>query len=391
MLEGIPGMKFIAFIWSNLIRAPLRTVLTLASIAVAFVLFGYLCAVRQALGRPVGMPGSERLMVRHRISIAQLLPVRYGDRIRRIPGVAAVAHACWFGGVYQEPGNFFPQMAVEPEAWLAAFPEIVLSDEARHRWLSTRTGVIAGRSTAERFGWRVGDRIPLQGTIWLREDGERTWEFELCGIYEGNKPTADTSQFLMRYDYFDESRAFKHGETGWFLVRIDNPARAGEIARRIDSEFANSSAETKTEPEGAFVQAFANQIGNITAMVAGILGAVFFTILLVTANTMAQSVRERTEEVGVLKALGFSNGTVLILVLAESCLMALAGGGFGLGVAWIFISRGDPTHGALPMFGLVAIHLLLGLCLVLLLGVLAGAVPAWDAMRLRVADALRRA
>ena len=383
-------MKFLFLIWGNLKRARLRTLLTVCAITVAFVLFGYLCAIRRALGQPVGMAGAERLTVRHRISIAQLLPVSYRDRIARVSGVTVVAHACWFGGVYQDPKNFFPQMAVEPEAWLAAFPEFALSDEARQKWRATRTGVVVGRSTAQRFGWKVGDRIPLQGTIWLREDGDRGWEFEIVGIYDGAEGQTDTTQFLIRYDYFDEARAFKHGETGFYLVRIADPQRATQLARLIDQEFANSAAETKTEPEGAFVQGFANQIGDIKMIVAGILSTVFFTILLVAGNTMAQAVRERTEELGVLKALGFSNGQVLAFVLAESCFISSAGGLLGLGISWILVRQGDPTHGALAKFGLTPGNIASGVLLVMALGMLSGALPAWQAMRLRVAHALRR-
>ena len=383
-------MKFLFLIWGNLKRARLRTLLTVCAIMIAFLLFGYLCAIRRALGQPVGMAGAERLMVRHRISIAQLLPISYRDRIARIPGVSVVAHACWFGAVYQDPKNFFPQMAVEPEAWLAAFPEIVVSKEARQKWLTTRSGVLVGRTTAQRFGWKVGDRIPLQGTIWHREDGERSWEFEIVGIYDGAQARTDTTDFLIRYDYFDEARAFKHGETGFYLVRIVDSRRAAQIARLVDQEFANSPAETKTEPEGAFVQGFANQVGDITAIVAGILSTVFFTILLVAGNTMAQAVRERTEELGVLKALGFRNEQVLVFVLAESCFIALAGGLLGLGISWILVRQGDPTHGALAMFGLTPGNLAFGVLLVLALGMLSGALPAWQAMRLRIADALRR-
>jgi putative ABC transport system permease protein len=382
-------MKFFPVIWGNLRRKKVRTLLTFLSILVAFFLFGYLCAIRQGLGHGVSMAGADRLFVRHRVSIAQLLPISYKEQIAQIPGVVAVTHACWFGGIYQDPKNLFAQIAVDPATWFSVYPEYLLSEEAKQRWLTTRAGTVVGRRTAERFGWKVGDTIPIQGTIWLKKDRSRTWEFELVGIYDGATKNTDASQFFFHYQYLDETRAFKQGETGWYLVRIGNPAEAAEVARRIDETFANALAETKTEPEGALVQGLARQIGDITTMVAAILGAVFFTILLVAGNTMAQAVRERSEELGVLKALGFTHQQVLGLVLAESCLLSAAGGLTGLGLAWTSISAGDPTHGALPLFYLPALNVAAGVLLILALGLVTGAWPAVQAMRLRISDALR--
>ncbi|MEK7685858.1 MAG: FtsX-like permease family protein [Verrucomicrobiota bacterium] len=383
-------MKFLYLIWSNLKRRKLRTLLTLLSILVAFVLYGYLSAIEQALNAGVSVAGADRLVVRHRVSITQLLPENYKARIARIPGVALATHQTWFGGVYQEPRNFFAQMPVIPEEFLAIYLEFLLSDQAKKDWMATRTGAIAGRKTAEKFGWKVGDRIPIQATIWVKADGTRTWEFDLVGIYDGIEKGTDTTQFFFRYDYFDEARAFAKGQVGWYVVKVDHPDQAVEVARKIDDEFANSPAETKAETEGAFVQAFAKQVGNIGAIMVAILSAVFFTILLVAGNTMAQAVRERTEELGVLKALGFANGQVLGLVLAESCFLSALGGFVGLGLAWFLISMGDPTKGALPMFFLPTGDILLGMALVVALGLATGILPALQAMRLRIADALRR-
>lgn len=384
-------MKFLPLIWSNLKRKKARTFLTMLSILVAFLLYGYLSAIGRALDQGVSVAGADRLIVRHRVSIAQLLPQSYQERIARISGVARATHATWFGGIYKEPKNFFAQMPVEPEKWLAMYPEFLLSNEARERWLATRTGVIVGRTTAEKYGWRVGDRIPIQATIWIQKDNTRTWEFDLVGIYDGAEQGTDTTQFFFRYDYFEEARKFGKGRVGWYIVQVQNPDQASEVARQIDAEFANSSAETKAETEGAFVQGFAKQIGDIGAIMVAILSAVFFTILLVTGNTMAQSVRERTEELGVLKAMGFSSAQVLGLVLGESCCLAGLGGGLGLAIAWLLIRSGDPTRGALPMFYFPTEKIVLGFGLVILLGVLTGLLPALQAMRLRVADALRRA
>ena len=271
-------------------------------------------------------------------------------------------------------------------------PELLLPPEQMKAWLQTRTGAIVGRKTAERFHWKVGDRIPIRSTIWARADGNRVWEFDLVGIYDGRDKGTDTTPFFLRYDYFDEERrtVWGKGQVGWYTIRVKDPAQAAEVAKAVDKEFENSSAETKTEPEGAFVQAWAKQIGNITYIIATILGAVFFTILLVTGNTIAQSVRERTGEWGVLKAIGFTNAQVLLLILAESCLLSVLGGAIGLGLAWVIISHGDPTKGLLPMFLFRTSDLVLGLCFALLLGLVTGIFPALQATRLQVANALRR-
>jgi putative ABC transport system permease protein len=382
-------MKFLHLVWGNLKRRKLRTALTLLSILVAFVLFGFLCAVKQALVGGVELAGADRLIVRHKVSLIQLLPEAYKARMSRIPGVAAVVHQTWFGGIYQDPKNFFMQNPVEPEEFLAMFPEFRLPPDQLKAWLATRTGAIVGRNTATRFGWKVGDKIPIMSPIWMR----KTWEFDLVGIFDGAEKGTDTTSMFFRYDYFDETRKTQNwgtGQVGWYTIKVKDPAQAGEVAKRVDAEFENSPAETKTEPEGAFAQGFANQIGNIGLIVAGILGAVFFTILIVTGSTMSQAVRERIGELGVLKAIGFTNGQVLGLVLAESCLLTLLGGGLGLGFAWLATSRGDPTGGLLPMFHLPGRDLALGAGLAVVLGVITGLLPALQAVRLRVADSLRR-
>jgi putative ABC transport system permease protein len=385
-------MKFFYLTWSNLKRKKLRTALTLLSIIVAFVLFGFLSAIKQALTGGVNIAGANRLIVRHRVSIIQLLPESYQARMARIPGVSLVTHQTWFGGIYQDPKNFFMQNPVVPEEFLEMYPEIILAPEQKQAWLQTRTGAIVGRKTAERFGWKVGDKIPIQSSIWAQSDGKRLWTFDLVGIFDGRDKGTDTTPLFFRYDYFEEVRrsGFGKGLVGWYAIRIKDPARAAEVAKLVDAEFENSSAETKTEPEGAFVQAWANQIGDIALITASILGAVFFTILLVTGNTMSQAVRERTGELGVLKAIGFTNGQVLAMVLLESCLLAVLGGVLGLGLAWLMTSRGDPTGGLLPMYFFPPRDLLIGLGLSLALGLVTGFFPALQAMRLRVADALRR-
>ena len=385
-------MKFLPLIWSNLRRKKVRTVLTLASIVVAFVLFGLLSAIKEALVGGVTLAGADRLVVRHKVSIIQLLPENYRRRMERIPGVALVTHQTWFGGVYQEPKNFFMQNPVVPQEFMDMHPEFLLPADQRQAWLQMRTGAVVGRKTAERFNWKIGDKVPIKSTIWAQKSGSFLWTFDIVGIFDGRDKNTDTTPLFFRYDYFDEARRLGWGKgmVGWFTIRVKDPAKAAEVAKLVDAEFENSSAETKTEPEGAFVQAWANQIGDIALITASILGAVFFTILLVTGNTISQSVRERTGELGVLKAIGFSNVQVLGLVLAESCLLAVLGGIVGLAVAWLLTSRGDPTGGLLPLYFFPFHDVLIGVALSVALGVVTGFVPALQAMRLRVAEALRR-
>lgn len=383
-------MRFLPLILSNLARRRLRTLLTMLSVLVAFVLYGYMAAIGRALDQGVGMAGADRLLVRNRVTIALPLPEAYFNRIARQPGVESVSLQVWFGGIYQDPKNFFAQMAVRPQELLRMYPEYVLSGEAREAWMRTRDGAVVGRRSAERFGWRVGDRIPLQPTVWRKKTGGPAWEFELVGIYDGANKGTDDTNFFFRYDYLEEARSYGKGLVNWYMVRVVDPSEADAVARRIDAEFANSPWETKAETEASFLRGWARQIGDITTIMVAILGAVFFTILLVAGNTMAQSVRERTNELGVLKAVGFSNGQVLAMVLGESCLLAGAGGGLGLGLAWWLISRGDPTGGALPMFFFPAGSVVVGAGLSLALGLATGILPAVEAMRLRVAESLRR-
>ena len=383
-------MKYLYLVWSNLRRKKMRTILTLLSIMVAFMLFGYLGAIRQGFSQGIDAAGVDRLIVRHKISIIQLLPEAYESRIEQIDGVIDAAHQTWFGGIYQKPSNFFAQMPVKPQEYLDMFPEFLLSDEERQAWFKTRSGAVAGRGIADRFDWKVGDRIPINATIWTRKGGERTWEFDLVGIYDGAEKGTDTSQFLFRYDFFDESRQFAQGQVGWYTVRISDPDRAAETAALIDAEFANSPYETKAEPEGAFLQGFANQIGDIGFIMMSIVAAVFFTILLVAGNTMAYAVRERTNELAVLKAIGFTDRAVLGLVLGESLVLTGLGGAIGLSLAWLLVSTGDPTGGSLPMFYIPVKDLVTGVVLIGVMALVAGILPALQAQRLRIADALRR-
>lgn len=379
-------MKHLHLVWRNLLRRKTRTTFTLLSVTIAFVLFGVLATIRVAFSYGVEVAGADRLIMIHKVSFINFLPISYKDRIKSVKGVSDATHATWFGGIYQDPSNFFSQMAVDPEEWLRMYPEFTLPQEQRQVWLANRVGAIAGRTVATRFGWKVGDRIPIQGTIF--QGG--VWEFTIDGIFDGDREGVDTNQFFFHNKYLWEKAVFGEDMVGWYIIRVEDPKESAEVAQRVDALFANSPYETKTSTEKAFVQAFANQVGDIGAILTAILVAVFFTILLVTGNTMAQAIRERTSELGVLKTLGYSDGLVLTMVLAESLVIAVAGGGVGLLLAWLISRQGDPTGGLLPAFFFPQKDLVLGIALVFALGFASGLLPALRAVRLRIVDALRR-
>lgn len=374
----------------NLRRHWLRTTFTVGSIFVAFVLFGFLSAIRLAFSLGVDVTGADRLLTINSVSLIQPLPMRYGDRMREIDQVEDATYATWFAGVYQDPKNFFPQIAVVPETFLDIYPEYLLSDAAREAFESERTAAIAGRALAKRFGWEVGDKIPIQGTVYRQKDGNRLWTFDLVGIYEPREPGVDDSQLFFRHEYLEEARDSGKGDVGWYILRIEDPSRAAEVASRVDALFENSDRETRTTTEKAFIQGFAEQIGDIGAILQVVLSAVFAMILLVAGNTMAQSVRERTAELSVLKTLGFTGRHVLGLVLAESLAIAVLGGGTGLAIVATWIrAAGDPT-GVLPAFTIRGADVARGAVLIVGMGVAAGAIPALRALRLRIVDGLRR-
>ncbi len=383
-------MKFIALVLSNLRRRKVRTLFTLLSIFIAFLLFGFLSAIRVAFGAGASVTGADRLMTTHKVSIILPLPLSYQERIAQVPGVKEVTHANWFGGIYKDPKNFFPQYAVEPQSYLDIYPEVQLPPAQKQAFLADRAGAIVGAVTAKRFGFKVGDHVPIQATIFRRRDGSKIFDFNIDGIYTAPEGF-DTSGFIFQYDYLKESSpGYSTNQVGWYIFRVTDPKLSQQVADHVDALFANSSAETKTATEKAFAEGFAKQTGNIGQIITFIVAAVFFTLLLVAGNTMAQSVRERTSELGVLKTLGFSNRLVLALVLIESCLLALAAAVPGLAIAWLIAHRGDPTGGFLPIFYVPAADLAVGLGLACALGLVTGILPAYQAMRLRIVDALRR-
>jgi putative ABC transport system permease protein len=375
---------------SALLRKKTRTALTLLSVAAAFTLFGMLDAVRVAFNAPQSVAGIDRLIVASRFSIIQPLPYADLVRIRQVPGVRKVAYANWFGGVYQDPKNFFANIAVSAQSYLDIYPDIVLPEAQRQAFLGTRTAAVVGESLAKRFGWKIGDKIPLKATIFPRKNGDNVWTFDLVGIYHAAQPELRSmeQQMLFRYDYFDEGRQFGQGTVGWYIVKVDDPADADRVAHAIDHLFANSADETKTQSEREFQLSFAKQIGDIGLIVTAIMAAVFFTLLLLTGNTMAQAIRERIPELAVLKTVGFSNRAVLVLVLCESVALLLLGGVAGLllarlGLPLISAASSGQLDLVMPLQSWV-----LGMGLMLLIGIIVGLPPALRAMRLRIVDAL---
>jgi putative ABC transport system permease protein len=379
-------MKFLGLIRANLFRKKIRFVLTIGSFAVALFLFGVLAVVRGAFSGGIDIAGADRLVVINRTSIIQPLPLAYADKIRRIPGVKELTYANWFGGVYQDEKNFFPQFAIDVDNQRRVYPEFDIPEEQWQNFVKDRQGAIAGAATAKRFGWKVGDRIPIKGTFL-----GGVWEFNLDGIYHGTRQADDETQFWFQWKRLDEQVPAQYkSHVGWYTVKVEHPDDSLRVSKTIDEGFANSPFETHTDTEKAFAAGWVKQFGNIQFLIMSIGGVVFFTLLLVTGNTMAIAVRERTGELAVLKAVGYSDRFVLVFVIVESLLIALVGGILGLGLAKVATLFGDPTRGLLPFFFLPGEAILAGLGVTLLVGAASGIIPAIGAMRLRVVDALRR-
>ena len=379
-------MKYLPLLFANLKRKKIRTTLTIGSFAVAMFLFGLLAAVRAGFRQGVEVAGADRLVVVGRTGLIQPLPLPYMERIRRLPGVKDVAHVTWFGGVYQDPKNFFAQFVIEPEDWRRLYPEYAVPDAQWQDFLADRQGVVIGQKLAQRFGWKIGDRVPLKAPGYL---GGTAWEFNVRAIYRGTRKSDDEGQLWLQQKYFYEKAPnYWKGIVGWYVVRVTDPAQAVAVTKTIDAEFANSAGETRTQTESAFASSFMKQMGNIEFLIVAIGSIVFFTLLLVTGNTMAIAVRERTAELAVLKAVGYSDRFVLGLVLAESLLIAALGGAIGLWLASI-VSDMDITSGILPTY-LSGAAIAAGVVMALATGVLAGLLPAVSAMRMQIVSALRR-
>lgn len=381
-------MKYLHLIWASLLRRKTRTTLTLLSIMIAFLLFGMLDAVRVAFTVQETLEGASRLITSSKLSIIQPLPYAYRNQIQRVDGVEEIAYANWFGGIYQDRKNFFANFAVSPN-YFDMYPEFILPEAQKQSFLTTRTAAIVGANLAQRFNFKIGDKIPLEATIFPHKSGTNTWTFDLVGIFHARdaRKRNEEDQLMFRYDYFDAGRSAGQGTIGWYMVKINNPNQAQQAAQSIDRLFANSAAETKTQTEKQFTLDFVKQIGDIGLIVSSIMGAVFFTILLLTGNTMSQAVRERIPELAVLKTIGFSNLSVLWLVLGESLLLAALGGSLGLLLSMAAAeSLSSAFRGGSFAVGLQS--WLSGVLIMCVLGIAVGLPPAWRAMRLRIVDAL---
>ena len=383
-------MKYLSLIWASLFRSKTRTLLTLLSVVAAFLLFGMLDAVRVAFNAGGSVAGADRLVVASRLSITQMLPYRLGKQIEAVPGVQKVAYASWFGGIYRDPRNFFPNFAVGPN-YFELYPEYIVPKAQMEAYQADRSGAIVGKRLADRFGWKIGDTIPLQATIFPQKDGSNAWPLTLRGIFELNdsKRKGEEQQLLFHWEYFDEANQFISGEVGWYMVKLADASQADRVAQAIDAISANSDHETKTQTEQAFNQSFAKQFADIGLIVTAIMGAVFFTLLLLTGNTMAQAVRERIPELAVLKTIGFTNRSVLWLVLAESVLLVVLGGVIGLLLAMaIMPGVSAASQGMIQLPTVPAQTWAIGLVLMTLIGVVVGLLPAIRGMRLNIVDAL---
>jgi putative ABC transport system permease protein len=379
-------LKFLPLIWAILWRKKVRTIFTLASIVVAFLLFGMLQGVNSAFQVTVDSANVNRLIVANSVSFTENLPYSYMSRIASVPGVLHVSHYSWFGPYYQDPKNFVAAFPMEADRDALVYPERILPHEQLEAMMHTRTGAIAGRDLAAKYGWKIGDRIPLHSTIWVKGDGSSDWEFDLVGIYEVPSDRAQETGFYFNYSYFDEARSFARGTVGWYVVQLADPAQSAAVAAAIDRLFANSQSETKTQTEKEFQQSFLKQIGDINLIVTYILFAVFFSLLFATGSTMMQSVRERVPELAILKTLGFTDTGVLVLVLAEALALCIFAAllGLALAVAW-FPSLKD-VLGLVRMPPRVVAE---GVLMAAVLALATGIIPALRARRLVIVEALR--
>jgi len=384
-------VKHLPLVWAGLFRRKPRTLLTLASVVVAFLLFGLLQAVQTAFDAGADTADAKRLLTTARYSIIEPLPMAHLRRIEQVPGVVGVAHAEWFGAKYQNESNAFAVFAVDPARYLDIYPQFTIDPAQRQAFTQSRTGAVAGQRLVDRFHWKLGQKIPLNSEIHPRADGSMSWEFDLVGIIDADDPAVrrNTDIVLINAKYFDEARMAGKGRTGWYIERIADPAQARAISAEIDRLFANSPDETKTQPEKEFAIGFAKQIGDIGALVARILVAVFFTILILTGNTMAQSLRERIPELAILKTLGFSDARVTALVLAEAALLLLIGGALGMAAAvGVMPFVNGSTGGRFPPLFVEGQTWLRAAVIVIALALAVGLPPALRARRLRIVQAL---
>jgi putative ABC transport system permease protein len=383
--------QWLPLVWANLGRRKLRLIFTFMSILLAFLMFGMLDALRTSLSQAINLAGADRLMAMSKVNITVSLPRAYYEKVKAVPGVRSLVPFNWFGGLYKDSKQQIQVLVTEPDQLVAVYPEIKIKPAEFENWKRDRQGIVVGPALAQAYGWKVGQRIPLRSDIWRKANGSDTWEVNIDGIYDVSGSAVDRSTAYLNYDYFNESLQYGKDQVGWMVIRVADPKTSESLAAHVDTMFANSPHETKTSTERAMVKQFLDQVGDIGMILVSVTTAVFFTMLLVTANTMAQSVRERTNEIGVLKTLGFSGGSILTLVLLESLVLTFTGGLVGLGIAWLAAGgMGEAIKNYFPVFQLSAGTFIVGVVLMLAFGLITGLWPAMTAMRLKIVDALRR-
>jgi putative ABC transport system permease protein len=377
------------FVIANMFRKRTRTVLTLLSVIMAFLLFGLLQSVNSIFNAGADFVGATRLMTQARVSFTQPLPISMVPKLEAIPGVARVAYSQWFGGVWQENTPLFV-FAVDPQRQHDVYPEYTMPDAQWQAFAKTRTGMIAGKQVADEYGWKVGQKIPISSNIYPQKDGSKSWAFDLVGIFDGKDEDSKkrTNQSFINHDYFDEANQFGKGRTNFFILKLTDSGQAEAVSKTVDAMFENSPDETKTQTEKDFNVSFVKQIGDIGLIVRWILFAVFFTLLLVVGNTMAQSVRERIPELAVLKTLGFSDGSVLGFVFAEAFALCLFGGLVGLALATAAGAMVAKATGNQFQLNVDAKVWLIGIVAIVLMSLAVGLLPALRARRLKIVDAL---
>ncbi len=384
-------MKYLHLVWAALMRRKSRTVLTILSVLAAFLLYGLLDAVRVAFNSGGTIAGVDRVVVSSKYSIIQSLPESLVARVAATPGVRKVTWANWFGGYYQQPRNQLINFAIGAD-YFDVYPDYGVTPAMADALARTRTGVLVGKTLADRFGWKVGDKLPVMGSIFPdKATGETTWIFDIVGIYEAPDAASRAleQQVLLNWKYFDEANAYGSGQVGWLVVQVSDPQRSAAVAAAIDALSANSDHETKTQTEQEFNLSFARQMGDIGLIVTAIIGAVFFTLMLLTGNTMAQAVRERIPELATLKTLGFTDRSVLALVFLESLLLILIGGVLGMALAAALLPVVSAASGGMLLLPPIsAASWAIGIALMIAIGAIVGVLPALRAMRLRIVDAL---
>jgi putative ABC transport system permease protein len=380
-------MKYLPLIWAGLWRRRTRTIFTLLSIMIAFLLFGMLQGVNSAFSSAADKANINRLYVVSKLSMIEPLPLSYMTRIRNVPGVNGIGYGVWFGGYHEEPKNYVFSFPVNAAEYFGIFTELLLPKDQLDTLVKTRNGAVIGIALAKKMGWKIGDTVPVPTAIWVRADGTQDWNFKIVGIYDHAEDTSKANSLFFNYEYFDEARSFSKGTVSWFIVRVDNPAHGAQVGEAIDQMFANSPDETQTQSEKEYAQAYFKQFGDVNFIVSAIVGAVFFTLLFLTGNTMMQSVRERIPELAVLKTLGFTDGGIVALLLAESVVLCVSSAALGLLLATVLFPLIKDIAEQTSLPGQVIVQ---GAVLAFILAAVTALPPAINAGRLKIVDALAR-